>query len=257
MRVFDFGENWKKFSDQRLDCKKLDAARASLKSLLKLESLHGISFLDVGCGSGLFSIAAYQLGAIPVMGLDINSECIRVSRQNQEKFVQGAPITFLEASILDDDALSLLEQYDVVYAWGSLHHTGAMWDAISKTMSKVKPGGVLTLAIYNRHLTSPIWKIIKRTYNQMPCWGKRIMSLIFGAIIFVAKLIVTRRNPFSKERGMDFWYDVIDWIGGYPYEYAKPQEVIVFGQSKGFNIANFIPSGVPTGCNEFVFKRIS
>lgn len=70
------------------------------------------SFWDVGCGSGLFSIAAHQLGANPVIGLDYNPRRIAVSRQNEKRFAQESSITFLEASILDDEALASLDTYD-------------------------------------------------------------------------------------------------------------------------------------------------
>jgi 2-polyprenyl-6-hydroxyphenyl methylase/3-demethylubiquinone-9 3-methyltransferase len=55
---------------------------------------------------------------------------------------------------------------------------------------------------------------------------------------------------------MDFWIDVIDWIGGYPYEYATPQQVQEFVEKDGFVLENFVPAQVPTGCNEFVFKKV-
>jgi 2-polyprenyl-6-hydroxyphenyl methylase/3-demethylubiquinone-9 3-methyltransferase len=68
--------------------------------------------------------------------------------------------------------------------------------------------------------------------------------------------LVTRTNPFYKERGMDFWFDVIDWVGGYPYEYASPKEVEQTIRDQGFLLQRYVPAQVPTGCNEFVFHRL-
>jgi 2-polyprenyl-6-hydroxyphenyl methylase/3-demethylubiquinone-9 3-methyltransferase len=253
MRVFDFGSNWQAFSEEHVDEQRLTAAVQSLQALLRCDSLRGLSFLDVGCGSGLFSIAASQLGAARVVGVDVNPRCIVVSNRNHERFAPQAPVTFHKASALSQESMRALGQFDLVYAWGSLHHTGAMWQAIRNTLMHVSPGGTLVLAIYNKHLTSPAWQAIKWFYNQLPSIGQRFMAFPFAAIIYVAKFLVTRRNPLDKERGMDFWYDVIDWIGGYPYEYATRDEIEAFMREQGFILRRFVPAQVPTGCNEFVF----
>jgi SAM-dependent methyltransferase len=151
--------------------------------------------------------------------------------------------------------MEALGQFDLVYAWGSLHHTGSMWQAIRNVSRHVAPGGTIVLAIYNKHITSPAWTAIKWLYNQLPSVGQRLMAIVFAGIIYIAKSLVTRRNPLDKERGMDFWYDVIDWIGGYPYEYATRQEIESFMSAEGFTSTRFIAAQVPTGCNEFVFAR--
>src|SRR5712692_8808446 len=161
LTLFDFGSNWQAFSGQRVDSQRLAVAARSLQSLLQRDTLRGLSFLDVGCGSGLFSIAAQQLGATRVIGIDINPRCIVVSQQNRDRFAPEAPIIFQEASALSTESLRPLGRFDVVYAWGSLHHTGAMWEAIRNVAKQVSPGGMLVLAIYNKHITSPVWKMIK------------------------------------------------------------------------------------------------
>jgi len=227
----------------------------SLQSLLEKDTLNGVSFLDVGCGSGLFSIAAHKLGASTVTGIDINPRCIEVSERNRDHLAPGAPISFVRASILTPQILNGFGVFDVVYAWGSLHHTGAMWEAIRNVAARVNTGGSLVVAIYNKNFTSPVWKAIKWLYNQLPSLLQRIMVVLFAAIIYLAKFLVTRRNPLEKERGMDFWVDVIDWVGGFPYEYATPNEIEKFVRHQGFLLQRYVAAQVPTGCNEFVFIR--
>ena len=157
--------------------------------------------------------------------------------------------------MLDRDRWHTLGAFDLVYAWGSLHHTGAMWTAIENVLDAVRPGGTLVLAIYNRHVTSPLWRAIKRGYSRLPRRAQSIAAAPWGGGIYLAKLLVTRRNPLEKQRGMDFWYDVIDWLGGYPYEYAAPQAIAAFVAARGFTLVRCVPAQVPTGCNEFVFER--
>jgi 2-polyprenyl-3-methyl-5-hydroxy-6-metoxy-1,4-benzoquinol methylase len=256
LTLFDFGSNWQDFSERRIDAQRLAIAVRSLQMLLQRDTLNSVSFLDVGCGSGLFAIAAYQMGA-KVIGIDIDPRCVAVSERNCARLVAGAPITFRKASALQAETLDALGFFDVVYAWGSLHHTGAMWTAIHNVARQVSPGGTLVLAIYNNHFTSPVWKGIKWLYNRLPTLAQRIMIVLFAGIIYVAKFIVTWRNPLEKERGMDFWFDVIDWVGGYPYEYASPQEVEHFVCAQGFVLRRYIDAHVPTGCNEFVFQQLA
>ena len=51
---------------------------------------------------------------------------------------------------------------------------------------------------------------------------------------------------------MDFMHNVIDWVGGYPYEYASVDEMKIFLKQLGFEILDVRPARVPTGCNEYV-----
>jgi 2-polyprenyl-6-hydroxyphenyl methylase/3-demethylubiquinone-9 3-methyltransferase len=254
---FDFGANWQAFSAEHVDQGRLDEAVRSLQALLGRQDLRDTNVLDVGCGSGLFAIAAQSLGAERVVGIDINPRSIASSQANLARLRPDAPISFRLVSALDGEAMSGLGQFELVYAWGSLHHTGAMWQAIGTTSERVAPGGTLVLALYKRHVTSPAWTAIKWLYNRVPPLAQRAMIPPFAGLIYLAKLAVTRRNPLEKQRGMDFWYDVIDWVGGYPYEYASVAEVERFVRPLGFELVRVVPDPVPTGINEFVFRRVA
>jgi len=254
--IFDFGANWEEFSKCRVDHRRVELACQSIQSLLEQESLIGKSFLDIGCGSGLFSIAAHRLGATRVVGLDVNPRCIGISQANRDLLAPGSSIEFHVASVLAPEQLKVFGTFDLVYAWGSLHHTGSMWNAIGNVTRCVGPNGMLILAIYNKHVTSPVWQGIKWLYNRVPVIVQRLMFLVFAGIIYIAKLLVTRANPLKKERGMDFWFDVVDWVGGYPYEFAAPSHVKDRLCEEGFVLRRFLPAHVPTGCNEFVFNRV-
>ncbi len=258
--TFEFGRNWGAFSAAKLDDSRLEEAQRSILELLGTDSLKGRTFLDVGCGSGLFSIAAARCGADRVLGFDLDPEAAEVSRANHERLTSGSRADsapeFTVGSILDEGFRGALGQFDIVYAWGVLHHTGAMWDAIRHTCSLVKGSdGVLAMAIYNRHWSSPAWHEIKRLHNALPRALQRPYCALFVPAICGAKVAVTAANPLRKQRGMDFWYDVIDWVGGYPYEYASAESVVASVESLGFATSRVVPAQVPTGCNEFVFRR--
>lgn len=258
--TFDFGRNWEAFSAAKLDAQRLHAAAESLRQLIGEEAIAGTSFLDVGCGSGLFSIAAAKCGASRVVGFDASQTAIQVCSENMARLADElcgvSKPQFSVGDVLDEGFVAELGTFDIVYAWGVLHHTGSMWQAMRNTASLVNPGGgILVLAIYNYHWTSPAWNRIKQVYNLCPGFARRLLNYVLGVLIFVVKWAVTGRNPMEKDRGMDFWYDVIDWLGGYPYEYAEASGVIGFVEGLGYRVCRVVRPKVPTGCNEFVFRR--
>lgn len=258
---FDFGRNWEAFSAARVDAQRLDHAKKSLVDLIGEDRIVGHTFLDVGCGSGLFSIAATQLGAGRVLGFDVNPTAVDVSKANVYRLrehlsTEAVEPSFCMGNALDQGFLASLGTFDIVYAWGVLHHTGAMWQAIRNVTSTVKSdNGMLIIAIYNHHWTSSFWKQIKRLYNLSPSAVRWLLNYVLGALIYIGVWVATRGNPLHKDRGMDFWYDVIDWLGGYPYEYAGVESVERFLEALGFQVERVVRPRVPTGCNEFVLKR--
>jgi predicted RNA methylase len=222
--------------------------------LLGLENNSQKTNLYIGCGSGIFAIAARTLGAKSVSGWDISNESISTSKNNMKKF-GVEDINFSQKDILSESN-ETGKKYDVVYSWGVLHHTGNMWPAIKNAMTFVKKEGVFCIAIYNSHWSSALWSVIKWFYNHAPGFVQKIMVYFFCAVIYVAKFIVTGTNPLKMNRGMNFYFDVVDWIGGYPYEHASKEQIVEFFEQNGFVLKRFVKAQVGTGCNEFVFTRV-
>lgn len=258
MKNFNFGENWQNYSKHALAPEKVQEAKESIMGLIRLISpirpMAELSFLDIGCGSGLFSICAKMLGVGHVVGVDVNPLCLEVARENEMIFGERF-IHWTTCSVLDTPAMSKLDQFDLVYAWGSLHHTGDMALAIKNAAERVKPNGTFVISIYNKHWSSPFWKFIKKNYNRLPVIGKRLTVYVFYPIIAFAKWLVTFKNPFKKERGMTFYYDVVDWVGGYPFEYASVDEMKQIMSSHGFTVDKITMPPTPTGCVEYICTK--
>lgn len=252
--VFRFGENWASFS-RLLSEERIQEAVQSLNSLFGEGALRGKSFLDIGCGSGLFSIAAARLGCHPVVGVDVDPLSVQVSRENAKRAGLGeAAVSFRQASVLDPEQMVALGTYDVVYAWGVLHHTGAMYDALRAAAQRVRPGGWLMVAVYNRHWSSAAWKVVKRLYNRVGKFGQSVLIWAFVPLLLAAKWLVTFKNPFKVRRGMDFMHNVVDWLGGYPYEYAGVEEMTRFLETLNLRVVEVRRANTPTGCNEFICR---
>ena len=260
---FDFGQNWADFSTNAIDPERVVQARREFAELMQGIDLNNRCFLDIGFGQGFSLLAAAVAGAV-VFGCDINPKCGEVLARNRIWFPElpNHRIPTVIGSILNDAVVSELralsggEGFDIVHSWGVLHHTGDMRRAIANAASLVRPGGHFVIAIYNRHWSSLPWFCVKRLYCYSPGWGRRLMIGVLYPVIWLAKLLVTGENPKKMERGMDFYYNVVDWVGGYPYEYASMAQTQTLVESLGFECVCVIPARVPTGCNEFIFRKM-
>jgi 2-polyprenyl-3-methyl-5-hydroxy-6-metoxy-1,4-benzoquinol methylase len=231
---FAFGQNWSEFLTHFND-ERLRAAQRSLTEFLGIPDLSGKSFLDIGCGSGLFSLAAYSLHADKVVSFDLDANSMACARSLHDK--AGAPGNWIvqQGSALDREFLRSLGTFDLVYSWGVLHHTGEMWQAIRNAASLVAPNGLLCIALYNRTPKSEHWRKVKRFYCQSSKPVKLSMEAFYLFKQRILRNLVRGRNPFKlafqnfgQERGMHWLADLRDWLGGYPYEFATVDEVFSF-----------------------------
>jgi len=263
---YGFGRNWSSFVDHALNERRVAAAVQSVRGFLGVESLAGRRFLDIGCGSGLFSLAAIKLGAERVDSFDYDPDSVATALRVREHFaVPESRWSVRRGSVLDPAFMATVEPADVVYSWGVLHHTGRMWDAIDQAATKVRPGGLFAISIYNRvdrfPDSSKMWWHIKRTYTRGPGLVRRGLESAYVTHHVLTRLM-TFRNPFKSmfdagdgRRGMEFMHDVRDWLGGFPYEYATSGEVFEHVHARaGFALERLV-NWEGNACNELLFRR--
>ncbi len=252
---YEFGKNWQGFLSSVNEAK-IGEAVTSLRTMLKMSDLHGKTFLDVGSGSGLFSLAARRLGA-RVFSFDYDPQSVACTETIKGSFWPDDPYWHIErGSILDDEYVSKLGTFDVVYSWGVLHHTGDMWKAMEAVAGLVNAEGRLFIAIYNdQGWISKYWMAVKQLYNKGFVF-KYLMTALHFPYLFAGRFTLRAlTGRLSLERGMSLWYDMHDWLGGYPFEVARPDEITRFYSERGFSPVMLVTCQNRHGCNEFVFER--
>lgn len=260
---FKFGKNWLSFI-KTLNAERIFNAEKSLKEFLQIESLKGKSFVDIGSGSGMFSLAAKNLGAA-VFSFDYDGSSVECTQILKEKYYPMDDTWKVgEGSALDKTYLNSLGTYDIVYSWGVLHHTGSMWESIENILPLAKVNGEIFIALYNdQGPRSRKWLKVKQTYNS-GLLGKLFISCIFITYFlanFIFYSLKQGKSPFKVykeyklQRGMSVYHDWHDWLGGLPFEVASNEKVVDFFNERGFYLKK-IRTNNGLGCNQYVFKKL-
>lgn len=233
--TFSFGKNWENFIRVNFSEDRIEISRKHILEFLGFDDLKGKYFLDIGCGSGIHSLAALKANAKKIVSFDVDPYSVETTKKVREMHGNPSQWEVLHGSILDVDFISQLDPADIVYSWGVLHHTGALWQAMRSAAALLKEGGLFYIAIYEKTAQSDYWIKIKKRYNRSSAFVKRLMELGYVWNSFFKTISpkgirasIDYIKNYKRSRGMEFWTDVKDWLGGWPYEPATLEEVCGF-----------------------------
>jgi len=254
---FAFGKSWLDYLDS-LSQQAIESAVDDLKYWLSEDVIRGKRVVDMGSGSGLHSLAFNMLGAAQIVSVDYDNDSVTATSKLHQR--AGAPEhwNIMQGSVLDEALIAQLGTFDIVYSWGVLHHTGAMWHAVDNAIKLLAPDGVLFISLYTKHSEKGYQKDLatKKRFHHGNRWVKRWM-ISRAAWKFIKRRIKHFQNPFTwneqKERGMNRYHDIVDWLGGLPYETATEEEVLDFGRERGLVLEKIRASG-RRGCSIYVFR---
>ncbi len=257
---FAFGKNWSDYVDKNFSEERLGISQSHLLAFLERDDLRGLSFLDIGCGSGIHSLAAWRSGAERVFSFDYDADSVAASRKLWHLAGEPANWHVEQGSVLDEDYLRSLGSFDIVYSWGVLHHTGAMWKAVELAAIPMKPDGRFYIALYSKDIYRDWehWVEVKQAYHEAGRLKRLWMEWVYAWETTIRTDLRKRRNPFKRMRrfkrmrGMSYWVTVRDWVGGWPMEFAGDQETVEFCAQRGLALER-MKTG--EGNTEFLFRR--
>jgi 2-polyprenyl-6-hydroxyphenyl methylase/3-demethylubiquinone-9 3-methyltransferase len=262
-RRFEFGKNWSEYVRKAVNQERVDISRRHMLAFLGRTDLAGTSFLDIGCGSGLHSFAAYQSGANSVFGFDYDPESVAATEILRERASNPEMWHVEQGSVLDEEYLSKVPMADLVYSWGVLHHTGDVWRAIRNAAGRVAEGGQLYLALYSADMhinpTPVFWLAVKRRYVSSGQLMRRCIELWYilrfslGWRLTRLPAFVRKMREYKKSRGMDQMTDIRDWLGGWPMEFVWDDDAVQFVEKLGFRLESISKGEANT---EFLFRKL-
>ena len=256
--TFSFGENWKNFLSSVGEAE-IQKAVEDIKIWLGETEVNGKRVIDIGCGSGIHSSVFYSMGAGELISFDYDNNSVEATRQVWQNAKCPSNWKVVQGSVLDKNYLNSLGRFDVVYSWGVLHHTGEMWKAIENSIDLLNDNGTYLIAIYIKGPNYPQHLAIKRKYNNASSAGKKIM--VYKNILrIMASRLLKGKNPFTWNkktgRGMNIYHDIIDWLGGLPYEVATKEEIINFCKEKGLQLKKMEEAHHEGGCSIYLFTKV-
>jgi SAM-dependent methyltransferase len=258
---YEFGKNWMRFVKKSASDDRVDIARQHILDFVGRDNLNGLDFLDVGCGSGLHSLAAHQAGAGKIHGFDYDANSVYATNIMRRRAGEPQSWTVERGDVLDDEYVASLGQWSLVYSWGVLHHTGDVWRAIENASKTVAKGGLFYIALYSEDVQAnpQFWLDVKQKYNRASGFRRRLMEWWYVWTFVMNRDPRRSREAFMRilrhrfTRGMSFFVDIRDWLGGWPMEFTRDADVVNYLAERGFEKVN-----IKTGeaCTEFLFKRM-
>lgn len=158
---------------KKASTEQFDASLKDLETWLGTENIKGKRILDIGCGSRVHSFNFFRLIAKELTSFDYYVHSVSTTREFWEEAQQPDNWCVFLGSVLDEDLMTSLGTFDIVYFWGVLHHTGSMLDAIRNAMKTVADDGLFWIAIYHGVDTYESDLELKKRYNNASWLGKK------------------------------------------------------------------------------------
>jgi len=235
---------WTKYVPEFKACEK------HLEQFFKQSEIKRKRVLDAGCGTGIFSVIFEKNGAKEVIGIDISEGSLGTARVLKKKF------NLKNTKFQKQDLLNLPFEdnaFDIVWAWGSVHHAIDPYCAMDELIRVLKNNGTLLLAVYKKTGFTPIHDVIRKFLIRFPknFWIpiSAIMAIFFRPIVRIFKKREKVRGGESLEEL------ILDWFFVPIRHHYAPIDIMRFLENKGFEIEKYVPaSGRFDSTSNFILK---
>lgn len=227
-----------------------NASEAHWNIFYSPQDVRGKSVLDAGCGTGIFSTIFARNGAAKVLGIDISEGSLETAKALKAKF-------HLEnTDFKKQDMLALPfedESFDIVWAWGTVHHTTDPFRAMCELTRVLKTGGSILLAVYTRTKVTFLHEIIRKTLIRTPRKTWKALSKILALLLYPVVLVFKKREKSRKGEKLEEL--IMDWYFVPIRHYYYPEEIKTFLEEQGFAVEKFLPaSGRFDSTSNFIYK---
>ncbi len=214
------------------------------------EEVKGKTVLDAGCGTGIFSIIFARNGAQKVTGIDISPGSLQTAQGLKKRF----GLSNVEFLNLDMLTLPFADRsFDIVWAWGTVHHTTNPLQAIAELTRVLRNGGSLLLAVYKRTRLTFIHEAIRKTLLKTP--PKTWTALAKVLALFLVLVVFFLKKREKSRKGEKLAELILDWYFVPIRHYYKPEEITTFLKDRGLVVEKFLPaSGRFDSTSNFILK---
>jgi ubiquinone/menaquinone biosynthesis C-methylase UbiE len=214
------------------------------------EEVRGKNVLDAGCGTGIFSLIFARNGAAQVTGIDISPGSLGTAESLKRKF------GLANARFERQDMLHLPypdSAFDIVWAWGTVHHTTDPLGAVAELMRVLKPGGSILLAIYKKTRVTWVHEAIRKTLIRTPCRSWNFMAKVMA--FFGAPIVFFFKKREKSRKGEKLSELILDWYFVPIRHHYRPDEIRAFLEGRGYRIENYLAhSGRFDSSSNFIYK---
>jgi ubiquinone/menaquinone biosynthesis C-methylase UbiE len=206
--------------------------------------------LDAGCGTAVFSCVFAERGAKGVVALDLTEGSLAEAKIRAKRLGRGR-VHFVRATML---CLPFRDEaFDVVWAWGAVHHTDRPSAALSELCRTVKIGGVFFLAVYLRTGLTWLHEAIRGGCAVLPPRLHRPAAALLALI--AAPIVVLFKKREKSRKGETLRALIHDFYFTPVRHYANPEDVTRFLRGCGFDVEQFLPaSGRFDSTSNFIVK---
>ncbi len=178
----------------------------------------GKRVLEIGCGIGTDTINFARNGAM-VTAVDLSNKSLELAQKRAKVFGVEKQIKFYQANAEELSKHIPIRKYDLIYAWGVIHHTPRPQRVIAEIQKFTHKNSVVKLMIYYRYSWKVLWILL--TYGKLAFWDldKLVAKYSEAAIGSPVTYVYSKKEAKALLKNFTITQMFVDHI--FPYEISE------------------------------------